>query len=252
MSWSIQDVARMAKVTSRTLRHYDAVGLLKPARIGGNGYRYYEREQLLRLQQILLLRELGLGLEAIAEILGGRREEPDTLRRHQKWLSAESDRLAQLADTVSRTIAEREGGTEMAAEELFAGFTEKAAQLENDLAQRYGEGVRTHFADSRRHTEGWGKAEYESAQQHYAALDARVLALLREGAAPQDPRVQDVIDDHYAAVAQFWTPNRESYTGLGQLYVDSPDFRARYDAQDPAMAEYLRDAIAAYAQARLS
>ncbi len=61
VAWSIAEVARMSKVTSRTLRHYDDVGLLRPAYVGSNGYRYYEQEQLLRLQQILLLRELGLG-----------------------------------------------------------------------------------------------------------------------------------------------------------------------------------------------
>jgi len=53
--WSIDEVARMSKVTSRTLRHYDDVGLLRPAYVGSNGYRYYEQEQLLRLQQVLLL-----------------------------------------------------------------------------------------------------------------------------------------------------------------------------------------------------
>ncbi|MFC4002552.1 MerR family transcriptional regulator [Prauserella oleivorans] len=65
MAYSIAHVARLAKVTSRTLRHYDEIGLLPPAYLGGNGYRYYEEEQLLRLQQILVLRELGLGLEKL-------------------------------------------------------------------------------------------------------------------------------------------------------------------------------------------
>jgi len=72
MAWSIAQVARMSKASSRMLRHYDEIGLLPPARVGGNGYRYYEEEQLLRLQQILLLRELGLGLEAIGEVLYNR------------------------------------------------------------------------------------------------------------------------------------------------------------------------------------
>jgi DNA-binding transcriptional MerR regulator len=69
MSWSIAELARISGVTSRTLRHYDAVGLLPPAWVAGNGWRHYEREQLLRLQQILLLRNLGLGLRGVAEIL---------------------------------------------------------------------------------------------------------------------------------------------------------------------------------------
>ncbi|MFL3870168.1 MerR family transcriptional regulator [Streptomyces griseobrunneus] len=60
--WPIAAVARMSGVTARTLRHYDGIGLLPPARIGSNGHRPYEERQLLRLQQILVLRELGVGL----------------------------------------------------------------------------------------------------------------------------------------------------------------------------------------------
>ena len=71
MEWSIQDIARRAGTTSRTLRYYDAIGLLEPSRIGSNGYRYYDQAALVRLQRILLLRELGLGLPAIAEALAG-------------------------------------------------------------------------------------------------------------------------------------------------------------------------------------
>jgi DNA-binding transcriptional MerR regulator len=69
MAWSIAEVARMSGVTSRTLRHYDQIGLLPPTWIASNGYRHYEEDDLLRLQQILLLRELGLGLAEIASVL---------------------------------------------------------------------------------------------------------------------------------------------------------------------------------------
>lgn len=68
MSWSIQQVARMSGVTARTLRHYDDIGLLPPSEVGANGYRYYERGQLLRLQHILLLRELGVDLATMTAL----------------------------------------------------------------------------------------------------------------------------------------------------------------------------------------
>ena len=89
MAWSIVEVARMAGVSSRTLRHYDSIGLLPPAFVGANGYRYYEREQLHRLQQILLLRELELGLPQIARILDGQQDRIAALRAHQRWLEEE-------------------------------------------------------------------------------------------------------------------------------------------------------------------
>src|SRR6478735_804597 len=71
VDWSIQEVARLAGTTSRTLRHYDAVGLLPPSRVAANGYRHYDADALVRLQRILLLRDLGLGLPAIREALDG-------------------------------------------------------------------------------------------------------------------------------------------------------------------------------------
>jgi DNA-binding transcriptional MerR regulator len=86
MAWSIADVARMSGVTSRTLRHYDEIGLLVPAYIGSNGHRYYEQAGLLRLQQILLMRELGLGLREIAAVLERQVDQVAALREHQRRL----------------------------------------------------------------------------------------------------------------------------------------------------------------------
>lgn len=252
VTWSISEVADMSKVTSRTLRHYHDIGLLAPAYVGANGYRYYEQEQLLRLQQVLLLRELGLGLETISEVLDGQRDSVETLRHHQRWLRDERQRLERLAKTVSRTISQLQGGNAMPAEDLFEGFAEKQAQQEAALADRYGEEVREHFRTSRERTEDWTKQDYLDAQRQGEELDAKMAELMRSGAGPGSTEVLDVVSEHYASVSQFWTPNRGSYTGLGQLYVDDPEFKARYDEQAPGLAEYLRDAIAAYASERLN
>src|SRR6478735_9796685 len=104
MTWPIAEVARMSGVTARTLRHYDEIGLLPPARIGTNGHRRYEERQLLLLQQILVLRELGVGLPELSRILSEQVDEVDALRGHHRRLLAERDRLDALAGTVSRTI----------------------------------------------------------------------------------------------------------------------------------------------------
>ena len=92
--WSIQEVARLAGTTSRTLRHYDDVGLVPPSRIGANGYRYYDEAALLRLQRVLLLRELGLGIPAIADVIAGQRDDCEALRRQLAQLRQEQERLA--------------------------------------------------------------------------------------------------------------------------------------------------------------
>ncbi len=162
MAFSIAGVARMSGVTSRALRHYDDIGLLPPAHVGSNGYRFYEQEQL---QRILLLRELGLGLGAIAEVLAGDRDEVAALREHEQWLHGERARLGRLADTVSRTIRQRQGEHEMSAPELFEGFAERAAQLEEDLVTEHGDGVREHFRHEREVNQEWTQQDYLGAQR---------------------------------------------------------------------------------------
>ncbi|HET9140604.1 MerR family transcriptional regulator [Actinophytocola sp.] len=254
MAWSIAQVARMSKVTSRTLRHYDQIGLLAPAWVGSNGYRYYERDQLLTLQRILIMRELGLGLDAIAEIVHDGRDQIEALRMHHSWLEAERDRFGRLAATVARTIDELEGDENKMAKipvkHWFEGFdSAKQAELQEEARQRWGAEV-VDAANERvkdKSAQWWD----QQGGQWLATLE-KLVELIDAGKAPGDAEVLDTVDGHYRWITQYWTPNRESYTGLGQLYTDDPRFRANFDKTDPRLAEFLRDAMAAYAQARLS
>lgn len=242
----------MSGVTSRTLRHYDEIGLLRPARTGGNGLRYYEREQLLRLQQIMLLRDLGVRLEVIGKIVNDGAGLVEQLRRHHAWLLAERDRFHRLAGTVARTIDELEGGERMSTERLFEGFdAERQARYEAELIERVGEAAIEHIEGSKRRMAGWGPERSERIQRQWAGFGPRLVELITAGVPVDDPRVQEIIGEHYRWVCNFWTPNRESYPGLGQLYADAPDFRVQFDAQHPRLAEFLRDAMAAYARANL-
>ena len=253
MSWSIVEVARHAGVSSRTLRHYDDVGLVPPAYVGANGYRYYDEDALLRLKEVLLLRELGLPLDAIRRILDGTSDRTAVLREHQAALLAERDRLDRLAVTVGRTIDMREGGTTMGPEELFDGFdADKQREYEVDLVDRYGARAQENIDESWRRVGRMTKADADRIQAELATRDTEYAALLDAGVAPDDPRTQAVTAGRYAWVCQFWTPTAEAFAGLGNLYVDSPDFHSRYDAVGPGLAEYVRDAMAAYAIATLA
>lgn len=128
MGWSIQQVARLSGVTARTLRYYDEIGLLRPARVGANGYRYYEHEQLLRLQRILLLRELGLDLATIGSVVDAEHDPVEALRHHHRRLLDEWERLRRLAGTVAATIDHLEEGIDMPAEDLFEAMTSERAE----------------------------------------------------------------------------------------------------------------------------
>lgn len=248
MSWTIAQVARLSRITTRTLRHYDAIGLLRPAGTGAGGVRLYEREQLLRLQRILLLRDLGLGLDAIASVIDDqdRRGTRDVLDRHRTWLLAESERLARLARTVQRTIDELSGGEEMDVEELFEGFD--ASRYEAEVRERWPEGA----AESRRRTADWRRDDFADAARRGVDLAQRFAALAAESVPVDDARTQEAVAEHYEWVCLFWTPNAAAYRGLGEMYVADERFRQYYDKHGEGTAQYLCEAMAAYADANLA
>ncbi|HWK79135.1 MAG TPA: MerR family transcriptional regulator [Thermomicrobiales bacterium] len=248
-AWTISEVARMAHVTTRTLRHYDRVGLLPPAGVRENGYRVYRRPQLLRLQRILLLREFGMDLETIATILDGERDELAALEVHRAWLLAERDRMQALAETVGRTIADLKGEASMPEEQLFEGFENP---YEDEARQRWGD-----EAVDRSNT-AWAELGADGQKAHIAeseAIERDLAALMQAGVPVEDARVQAVIERHFRWMSRFWTPNAESYACIGQMYVDDPRFTAHYDGADGAragLAAYLRDAMALYARESLT
>ncbi|MBF0661122.1 MerR family transcriptional regulator [Rhodococcus sp. (in: high G+C Gram-positive bacteria)] len=250
MSWSIADVARMSGVTARTLRHYDDIGLLEPAYVGANGYRYYEEEQLLRLQQILVLREIGLSLAEIAHAVDS---EPDTLaalkRQHDRLLT-ERNRLGRMADTVARTIAEIEGTTAMTGkinrpENLFEGFDYK--QYDDEARERWPE----EFEQSRRKTATLTTDDVENMQREVTAAMIRMAEFMAAGTQVGDAAVQAEIHTQYQGICRMWTPNRDAYKCLGQMYVDDERFKANYEKIAEGLAEYQRDAMVVYADERL-
>jgi MerR family transcriptional regulator, thiopeptide resistance regulator len=246
MRWSTAEVARMSRVSSRTLRHYHHLGLLPPAETGSGGLRFYERPQLLRLQHILVLRELGLGLDDIGAVLDGASDEVTALRRHHERLLAEADRLRTLAATVAATIDEVERGPEMAAERLFDGFGNDPYAAE--ARERYGEQA----VESQRRAESWDDATAAAIKDEGDAVNRDLAAAMAAGAAADSRQVQAVVARHHAWVSRFWTPDRDAYIGLGRLYTDDERFTATYDAVAPGLAPYLRDAIAVYAEANLA
>ncbi len=252
-AWTIGEVARLAGITTRTLRHYDAVGLLRPTGAAAGGRRLYGRAELLRLQQVLVLRELGVDLTTVGEILAddGTGPHADAVRRarlreHHARLVAERDRFDRLARTVESTLRSLEGGRDMAAKDLYAGFDN--SQYEAEARERWGDAEvdRSNAAWERLGPDGRAAFAEES-----AAVGHGLAALMTEGVEVTDPRVQALVRRHYDQIAVFWTPSKEAYVGLGQMYVDDERFTATYDAFAPGLAPYLRDAMAAFAETQL-
>ncbi|MER5963479.1 MerR family transcriptional regulator [Streptomyces sp. NPDC002057] len=252
MDWPIAEVARMSGVTARTLRHYDEVGLLPPARIGANGHRYYGELQLLRLQQILVLRALGVGLVEVGRILAEQVDEVDALRGHHRWLLAERDRLDALAGTVSRTIAEleqsRKDGNPMTInrpENLFEGV--QASQYQESLRD-----FPEHAQEVARSVAAMTPQDIEAGQRERTTQMILLADLMAAGHPADAAPVQAQIDAQYQALTELRPVSVEEYRTIGRSCVDNSAWRAAYEAIAPGLAVYQRDAIEAYAITRLS
>jgi DNA-binding transcriptional MerR regulator len=242
VEYSIQDVARATGITSRTLRHYDQIGLL-PADRGRNGYRTYSESDLVRLQRILLLREAGLALPAIASVLQGQADDAAALRRHLHDLRHEANRLARQIASVQQTIDRIETKEPLMAERMFDGFDN--SQYREEVEQR------------------WGRQAWESGDTWWRGLSDQDKAgftqkhldiaadwqTAREAGLPIDsPQVQQIAARHAEWIAIGWQgkrPDAEALTGLAEMYIADERFAANYGGVEGA--QYVRDGLITYA-----
>lgn len=241
MSWSINEVAEMSGVSSRTLRHYHAIGLLEPESTEFSGRRRYGREELVRLQEILTLRDLGLPLREIGRILDleGGPGRVEALRSHLAWLRRERKRLGRVIRSVEQTIEE---GETMDPRKMFDGFEENPYEAE--ARERWGDEA---VDQSKERLAKLTPAETERLRSGFATVHAKIAALHEEQAPLDDPRLTAAIAEHHAIVSLAWEPSPEAYAGLGRMYVEDERFRQTIGRGDDAMVEYLRDAMAVYA-----
>jgi DNA-binding transcriptional MerR regulator len=249
---TVKQLAAISGVTVRTLHHYDEIGLLKPASVGANGYRYYGRKELLRLQRVLFHRELGVPLNAIAELLDLEGEnQVGVLRQHRAKLEAERERYRVLIETIDRTIDQLKGEKDMADSDLYRGFTpEKQAGYEAWLIERYGEPMRIGIELSRRSYEKMSSAEKEAAGREFQEVEQALAEALRNGVDPASDGIGVLIERHRAWVSTMWGRpcSPESYSGLADLYLAHPDFVARYESIGKGFAEYLAGAMKLHAK----
>jgi DNA-binding transcriptional MerR regulator len=251
MDWSINDVARMAGTTSRTLRHYGDVGLLEPTRIGPNGYRYYDERALTRLQRILMLRALGLGIPAVAQVLEGESNDAPALRNHLVWLRAEKARLDRQIGSVETTITRLEHGEHLMAEDMFDGFDHTAHKREVEHrwgSAAYAEGDRWWRSMSEGDRAEWATRNTELASDWIAAAASGMEA---DGTVAQAlaQRQADWLSSIPGTPGAGGVPTKEYFVGLGELYVADDRFAANYGGT--AGAEFVRDAMRVYADRRL-
>ncbi len=246
--YTVKELAVLAGVSVRTLHHYDTVGLLKPAHIGVNRYRYYGREELLRLQQILLHRRLGMALDEIGAVLDAPEfDRLKALETQRERVRAEIGRFSEILGTIDRTIASLKGDHEMDDKDLYSGLVSPEKQAEYDawLAERFGEGVGASPTEGQTTFEADNKASMAELEK----VEGRLADLKRRGVAVGDPEVAFAVEAHRRWLEKMWgrscTP--EAYVGLADVYASHPDFVARYERIEPGFAGYLVQAMKAWA-----
>lgn len=246
MEWSIHDIARAAGTSSRALRHYDQLGLLPPDRIGRNGYRYYRQESMIRLQRILLLRELGLSLSTIADVLDGQQEPQHALTTHLKLLRVEWDRLDRQIKSVGTTLRKLKRGQPLMPAEVFDGF---------DHCQYKGEVIATYGHDAWAKSDAWWKSltgmEKTAFERsgHQIAIDFGHAAAA--GTLADSDDVQALTARQLVWLSATTNPTKDYFIGLGEMYFTDPRFTAYYDNHGPGTAVLVRDAMKIYAERNL-
>lgn len=248
MNYTVNQLAKIAGVTTRTLHYYDQIGLLKPSTIQANGYRCYEEKELLKLQQILFFKELEFSLEDIITIVNATNFNPiEALKDQKKLLEFKKYRVQSLLSTLDKTIKKLEGGEIMTNDDLFASFSdEQMKQYQEEAKQRWGNTEA--WKQSQERTKHWTKADYDRIKKDGEAWTKKMAAIKEQGFTPQSPEAQAMIDQHYNGLRTFYEPNLEMYRGLGQMYVDDPRFTAYYDKHAKGLAIYMRDAMVYYVE----
>lgn len=254
--YTVSELAKLSGVSVRTLHHYDQIGLLQPASVGENGYRYYGSAELLRLQQILFHRQFGLSLAEIARALDAPNFDlPGSLRGHRQRLASEARRLRALIRTLDRTLAALDGETEMEETQMYRGFPpEKQAAYERWLEKRFGAAARPEIEASKARFATMSDAEYGGVLTELEAVEAELARAMAEGLPANGEAVAGAVRRHHAWVARGWgrEPDRQAYQVLAGMYREHPDFRERYERRAPGFTEYLTAAMEAFADRELS
>lgn len=249
MNYTVQKLAKLAGISTRTLRYYDEIKLLKPARINSSGYRIYSEVEVDMLQQILFYRELGIELETIRAIVTSSSfDKTEALREHHEKLLDKKKQLELLIANVEKTIAMADGRIIMSDKEKFEGFKQKII-AENEL--QYGKEIRKKYGEdtidlSYQKIKNMTKEQYTTAEKLSCKVN-EAIGLAFENGDPASELAQKACELHKQWLLNYWnTYSKEAHMALTQMYVNDERFTAYYDKIASGCTVFLRDAMKIY------
>jgi DNA-binding transcriptional MerR regulator len=244
MNYTVQQLAKLAHVSVRTLHYYDQVDLLKPSFVAKNGYRYYQQKELIRLQQILFFKELDFSLKDIQSMLS----KPDysvveALKDQKKLMRLKKDRLDELIKSIDKTIKNMTNNQKIKDEELYDAFADDdVKQYQQEVKDRWGN--TDAYKQSMAKVGKMTKAEMEKLKADGKALTQKIADNMDKGF--DNPDVQELIAQAHQGVNFFYECSLEMYRNLGNMYVADPRFAAYYEKFRPGLAKFMQQAINYY------
>jgi len=247
--YRVKEVAELSGVSVRTLHHYDSIGLLVPSARSQAGYRLYSEADLLRLQQVLVQRELGLSLEGIRKLL----DDPDfdhaaALREQRRLLLERAAQTQQMIQALDRALSllehpQKQGADAMTdARQLFDGFDPSA--YEDEARERWGQTEA--FKESQRRTKGYSAEDWKRYRDENSALMAAFVAAKDAGKPANDPDVLELAEQHRLSIDRWFYPcSKEMHGRLADMYEADPRFAQNIDKAGQGLTPYLAAAIRA-------
>lgn len=250
MTYTINQLAKLAGVSVRALHHYDAVGLLQPGRVRKNGYREYGEKELLLLQQILFFRELDFPLSEIKKIiLSPGFDLSQALNDQKRLIEIKKKRLSALAKTIEETIKKLLKENNMNDQELYASFSkEEGDKYAAEARERWGNTEA--YKQSQERAKRMSKEDWARIAKEGDDLMKEFAASMGDGAGSD--KVQGLVQRHYDALRNFYEPNLEMYRGLGEMYVADSRFSAYYEKYAPGLAVFMQEAISKFCERKSS
>lgn len=247
MSYSIGELAKLAGISTRTLRHYDAIDLLKPAYVEENGYRVYSEDEVKMLQQIMFYREFGITLEEIhAMVNSSEFDRLKALETHYQHLKSEKERISQLMNTVENTIKIYKEDLTMSKKE-FEGFKKQQIKANEE---KYGEEIREKYGDdvinsSNKKFGNLTQEQYEHIEKLNEEISEALVNAVPEGK-PESAEGQRVAELHKEWLIMVWPDDlysEEAHISLAQMYTQDERFKKYYEDITEGAADYLYEAI---------
>lgn len=249
MEYTVKNLAKLAGISTRTLRYYDEIDILKPARINSSGYRIYGESEVDRLQQIMFYKELGVELDSVKSIIcSDSFNVLNALREHHDKLLDKKQQLELLIANVEKTIDLTEGRVFMSDKEKFEGFKKKMIE-ENE--EKYGKEARQKFGDesidlSNQKIKNMSEEQYDLVQKLSVELSEAIKVAFEQGDPSSEP-AQKACELHKKWLLNYWEHySKEAHMELVELYVDDERFSAYYNKIVPGCATFLRDAMRIY------